>query len=181
MTTINLYQKHKDSGEGTALNKSGNSGFIFSLSILIITVVVAVGLKIYIPSAENKNEALSKRVEAESSSLVGLKKLEQISDTKKRLAEISSNLEIKNDKAERMEVSQTLNNLAADMIKGSYISQYTYTDGKVVVKMMSNNFNSVAKQILNLKKTTYFSDVNVLKVSRGEESVEFDVEMKIKK
>lgn len=181
MTTINLYQKHKESDEESVLNKNGNSGFVFSLSLLIITFVAAIALEMYIPIAEKKNIALEKKVEVENMNLTGLKKLEDVTDTKRRLGLISENLEIKNGKAEKTEMSHVIDNMAADMSKGTFISQYSYSDGSIVAKLMANNFNEVARQILNFKRSENFVDVNVLRVARGEDNVEFDVKMKIKK
>jgi competence protein ComGC len=179
MTTINLYQKHKEPVDGPALNKDENGGLIFSISILVVTIVVAIALEIYVPNAEKKNDALDKKIEAENVNLAGLKQLEQITDTKRRLEAISGNLEIKNGKVGRTEMSQILSNLSEDMSKGAFVSQYAYANGKVVVKMMANNFNEVSRQIFNFKKSTNFSDINVLRVARGEDNVEFDVEMRI--
>lgn len=180
MTTINLYQNQGEN-EKRASSLGLNSGFFFSLGILIITLIVLVALKVYIPIVEGKNKALEESITAENSKLVGLKDLEQIVDMQKRVGEIKGNLQIKDGKVGRTEVTEVLDRISSEISSGVVISTFNYTGEKISITFSSNNFSDVSRQIYNLKKSEYLTGVNVTNITRGEKDILFTVEMQIKK
>ena len=178
MTTINLYQ-NKEENERKVSLQSANSGFFFSLGILIITLLVLFGLKFYIPILESENNALAQSIADENAKLVGLKDLEHIVDTQNRLSEIKDNLKVSNSEVTRTEMTQILDKLSLDINKNIVISDYGYGENNVTVSFVANNFNDASKQIFNFKKSSYFKDVVVSSISRDGNTVSCKIEMKI--
>jgi hypothetical protein len=179
MTTINLYQN--DENEKRIASQSMNGGFMFSIAILVVTLLVLTGLKVYNPMVAKKNVALAETIDVENTNLVGLTTLDQLVDTQNRLSVIKSTLEIENGAVKRTEMTKILDELSSDMNKGLSITSYGYTDNKVTANFSAGNFNDASKQIFSLKNSDYFSNVNLQSISRGEDSVLFNIEMEIKK
>ncbi|MDD5397327.1 MAG: PilN domain-containing protein [Candidatus Moranbacteria bacterium] len=179
MTTINLYQNQEEKNRISAQNLNG--GLIFSLVILTITVLTFVGLKFYVPILEAKSAALSASVTSENDKTVGLKKLANIVDVQNRLVEIKNNLQIKNGTVNRVEMNKVLDKLSADLNAGVVVSSYKYNVDTVDVSFESSNFADVAKQILNFKKSDFFTEVNLSSIARKENVVACTVSMKYKK
>lgn len=179
MTTINLRQNTQEEPSRFSV-KNGNNGFIFSLGILIVTLTVLAGLRFYVPFAEGKNQALADVVSAENNKLVGLKSLEKVSDMQKRLIEIKSNLQLKEGKVTRLEMTKVLEYLGNDLNAGVVVYDFKYEAGKVTVSFDANDFGDVAKQVLNFKKSNYFTNVNILDISREKNTIICSVEMTIK-
>lgn len=180
MTTINLHQNRQEDQARFSV-KSGNSGFVFSLGILVITLLILAGLKLYVPFAEGNEKVLADTVLAENNKLVGLKSLEKIVDTQQRLNEIKNNLQLKDGNVTRLEMTKILDHLSSDLNPGVVVSDFKYETDKVTVSFDANNFSDVAKQILNFKKSDYFTEVNLSSINRKENTINSTVTMKIKK
>lgn len=178
MTTINLYQ-NKEDGERKASLSSTNGGLFFSLGILGLTLLVLLGLKIYIPILDNENKVLAQSITDENAKLVGLKDLEHIVDTQNRLSEIKSNLQISKGEVVRTEMTQILDKLSLDVNNDIVISGYEYNDNKVTVHFTANNFNDASRQIFSFKKSEYFKEVVLSDISRGNDNILCAVEMEI--
>lgn len=181
MTTINLYQNSEDKQKkGIGL---GNGGFWLSLSIVILTLIGLFAIRIYIKNVVAKNEQLGAAIVAENQSLAGVDSLQRVLDMQGRIAEINKNLEIHDGKVERLKVTEVMDNLEKDMNSGVSLSSYNFEGESNILKITfeTSNFNDSARQILNLKKSPYFSDVKLNELGRGENSVETEVEMKIKR
>lgn len=178
MTTINLYQNNSENEKKT-FSSGSNGGFFFSLGILIVTLLVLFGLRFYNPRLEAKNEALANSVVAENTKLVGLKNLEQIIDMQRRLNEIKNNLKISDGSVTRKEMVLILDKFGLDVNKGTVISEYAQSENKITVKFDVNNFSDASKQIFSFKKSDYFTNVNLLNISRGEKGVSCEVEMSV--
>lgn len=179
MTTINLHQNQQNN-QSNFSGKISNNGFIFSLIILAVTLLVLVGVKLYVPFMENRISALDDTISVEKNKLVGLKSLEQVIDMQNRLKEIKTNLQITNNAVTRLEMTKIFDNLGGDLNKGVVVSEFNYDPEKITVSFEASNFNDLAKQILNFKKSSYFADVNVLSVSRGEKNIVCTVAMNVK-
>lgn len=180
MTTINLYQNQAEK-ESQMSVRGVNKGFFFSLGILGLTLLVLLGLKIYVPIAQKESAALETSIASENAKLVGLKDLEQVVDTQKRTEEIKKNLKIVDGKVSRTEMSKVIDMVAAEMNNNVVVSSLDYDAGKVSINFIANSFNDASKQIFNLKKsTTNFSDVSLTSLSRQEGGVNFAMDMKLK-
>ena len=79
-------------------------------------------------------------------------------------------------------MTQVLDGLEKDLSSGVVVSSYSYDreSGSVTVTFESKNFNDTARQILNFKKSTYFSDALLGNVARAEKGVTSDMSMTVK-
>jgi len=179
MTTINLYQNQaaiQKKKSPVALNK----GLIFSLGIIALALLILGGIKMTVSVFTARNQAAVRDIQKEKENLAGLGSLELIIDIQTRLSQIKDNLKIKNNKISRIEMTQILDHLGMDLQAGVGVSSYEYKDGKINATFVANNFNDAARQILNFKKSDYFTEVNLIKIGRSEKGVEGSVEMSTK-
>jgi phosphopantetheine adenylyltransferase len=181
MTTINLYQDQKKDQKDFSY-RAATSGFIFSLSILIITILALVVLKFAVSILDRQNEALVINIQNEKNSMAGLSNLEQIVDMQTRLKQIKNNLQINNNQVSRIQMTQMLDHFGTEVNAGIVVSSYKYEDSsnKISLTFNANNFSDAARQILSFKDSEYFTNVNLAKISRGEKSISCDIEMNIK-
>lgn len=180
MTTINLYQNHPQEAP-KKFSIQSNKSIFFSLSIVIFTLLVLLGFKIINPMLANRNQVLAESVRMEKERLVGGDALERIYDFRIRLEKIRSNLSMgSNDEVSRIEMKEVLENIENDMIKNAYLVSYKYENGKVAVSFAAKNYDDVARQILNFKKSLYFSNVNVISTARKEKNIECEIDMSAK-
>lgn len=180
MTTINLYQNQNEEEKRFTLF-TGNKGFIFSIGIVVLTILILVGLKATIPFLEKRNQNSLAAVQKESDSLVGLNNVDLVVDMQTRLEHIKNNLQIKNGNVLRPELTKALSGLEKDSVAGVAVSKYEYAGDGAAVTFVAGNFSDIARQILNFKKSAYFTDVNVTNVGREEKGIVCTVEMGIKK
>lgn len=180
MTTINLYQNQEEVQKKVS-DRTANGGFFFSLGILALTIMSVFGIKFYVASVVEQNLALVAEVQAKSDSLVGINSLQRILDMQTRIIEINKNLEVKEGKVEQLGMTEVLDNVEKSMSSGVVITKYAYnSEGKSVnVSFQSGNFNDTARQILNFKKSSYFSNVALANVSRAENGVSAEMSMRI--
>ena len=137
-----------------------------------------------VPIFEKRNQMLVEEIQTEKNSLVQVSNIDLVFDMQTRLNQIKKNLQIKGDKVLRPEMTEVLNNLQSDSIPGVAVSLYKFENDKATVTFGANNFNDIAKQILNFKNSEYFKNANVVSVGRGkekEEAVKCVIEMDIKK
>jgi hypothetical protein len=181
MTTINLYQNQQEEQKKIS-SRAANSGLFFSLGILAITILALVGLKVAVSFLNKENEAVTATIQKEKDSMTGLSNLEQVVDMQTRLKEIKNNLQIKNNQVSRTQMTQVLDRMGAEVNAGIVIVSYKYEDSgkKVTLTFEANNFSDVARQILNFKDSTYFTNVKLISVLRGEKTISCDIEMSVK-
>ena len=181
MTTINLYQNQQKEQKGffSALAKNG---LFFSLSILVVIILVLFGLKFAASLLSKQSGSLAANVQKEKESMLGLGNLEQIVDLQTRLKQIKDNLQIKNSQVSRIQMTQVLSYFGAEVNAGITVSSYEYKSdkNKIDLTFNANNFSDAAQQILNFKESNYFTNVNLIGISRGEKSITCDIEMNVK-
>lgn len=175
MTTINLYQNQDEAQR--KISARANGGFFFSLGILVLTLVAFFGIKIYVARLNDQNNALTDKINAQNKSLVGENTLQRILDMQNRITQIKNNLQIKGGQVGKLKMTDVLSHLGADVSPAAVISSYSYSDGKVKVSFTANNFNDIAQQILNFKKSTYFSNAVLGTVVRSEKNISADMTM----
>lgn len=150
------------------------------MGIIVLTAVVLVCVKLAIPIVEERNSRVLDEIKTENNSLAQESKIDLVFDVQTRLNQIKKNLQIKNNEVSRPEMTDVLSNLATDSIAGVAVSLYKFENNKVTATFNATNFNDIAKQILNFKKSAYFKNANVISVGRGkEEGVTCIVEMDI--
>jgi len=75
----------------------------------------------------------------------------------------------------------SLGELEKIVVKGVYLTKYSYSGNSVSVSCVADNFDNVAKQILNFKSSDYFSpDISTTSTESKDEKINFGVELKIK-
>ena len=144
-----------------------------------MTILMLIAIKIALPLFENRNQAVLADIQKEKNNLVELSN--EVMDMQTRVDQIRDNLQIKNGKILRLGMAEVLSNLEKDSIAGVAVSLYKYEDDKATVTFVSNNFNDIAKQILNFKKSEYFENVNVVSVDGKEKYMTCVIEMSVKK
>lgn len=181
MTTINLYQNQQKEQKSFSF-KFANNGVLFSLGILAVTILTLMGIKFAVFLLNKQNEALIETVQKEKENMIGLNNFEQLVDMQTRLKQIKDNLQIKNNQVSRLQMTQVLDYLGAEVNKGIFLSSYKYESdkNKVVLTFNANNFSDAARQILNFKSSDYFTSINLTKISRGEKTIQCDIEMNLK-
>ena len=180
MTTINLYQNQEDVQRKNSA-RVANGGFFFSLGILVLTLVALLGIKIYEGSINSQNLALQSSIKAQNTSLAGVSSLQRILDMQARLSQIKTNLQIKNSSVGQLKMTNVLDQLGSAMSSGTVVSSYSYDDsGKIKVIFSANDFNDVARQILNFKKSTYFSNVAFNSDTQGKDGIVSNMTMEVK-
>ena len=179
MTTINLYQNPEERQQKISA-RTANSGFFFSLGILICTILAFVGLKFYVSTIAKQNDVMLNEINQQNTTLAGVSNLQHVLDMQARLAQIKGNLQIKNEAVGKLKITDVLNHLGTDLSSDVTISSYSYTDGEIKVAFVSNDFNGIARQISNFKKSTYFSNANLVDVVRGQKNITADMTMEIK-
>jgi hypothetical protein len=180
MTTINLQQEKKENESRFTSTAGGNGGVIFSLGILIFTFLTLIGLNMYVPYAQKNSDALAANVQTESEKLVGLKSLERVVDMQKRLTEIKNNLQISDGAVNRLEMTKILDQLSGELNTNIVVTDFKYDNGGVTVTFNAFNFGDIAKQILNFKKSSYFSGVGVSSIKNEDGLVTCVVTMNVK-
>lgn len=170
MTGINLYQDSTQSGPS---KKEGivNGGFIVSLSLLFITLVVWGALKLYSGILERQNTALINQIQQEKKSITGNSELDRVTDFQKRVEEISQT------EAAKKYVKEVVGKVAAGMVAGSVLTSFSDEDGRVILAIRTDGFQTVARQILSFKKSGNFDNVSVDSINRGEKDIVLNLKM----
>ena len=181
MTTINLYQNQKKEQKGFSY-MAASSGLVFSLSILVITILALIGLKFAVSLLSNQSESLATTIQKEKESMIGLSSLEQIVDMQTRLKQIKNILQIKNSQVSRIQMTQTLDQMGTEVNAGIVVASYKYEkdNNKITLTFNANNFSDAARQILSFKDSDSFTNVTLTKISRGEKAISCDIEMNLK-
>lgn len=171
MVNINL----STSGEGQKNN-------IFpAKKIICLVVVVVIWLGAY-AAAFSYKVILDKKIEKitneqslkENSIKEGKNK--NVFDFQTRLTLANSLIEKKSD------VFESLNKIQEVMISEVNLLSYEYNkkDGLLILICKTNNYNSVARQILNFKKSEYFSSIKIVNIEKDAEAgITFSIETKI--
>jgi hypothetical protein len=174
MTTINLLQNSQN-GEGKAVARSSNGGFVFSVGILVVVLLGLGGLKLASSVLTSRSEKLAENVKAENAGLVGQSNIDKVVDMQTRLAEIKKSISTKDD------MNVLLDNLGSELVSGVTVRNYEYSsDKKIKVSFVGNGFVDASRQILNLKKSKFFISSNLTDISRTEKGVLFEVDLGIK-
>jgi hypothetical protein len=180
MTTINLYQDQQKKQQDFSFWKT-NGGFLFSLGILFLVVLTFMGLNFYVSVLKKQNTEMSDKIQTEKKRLSDMGDLDKIIDMQTRLSKIKENLNIEDGKIMRLQMTDILDHLSKEMLAEAIVSSYIYNDnGTVTVTFQTNGFGNVARQVLSFKKSNYFINASLERISRNEKLVVCDVKMGIK-
>lgn len=141
-----------------------DSGFIVSLSLILLSALTFGGLHLYISSLDKKISALESEL---SGSAVGLKgeHIDRVADFDARLNHFSTN------KTEFFETRDIFQKLESSVLPGVVLEKFQY-DAKektVTVDGISGDYRRLAEQIMTLKKEAIFSKLKVENISRNNE------------
>ena len=162
--------------------RDGKGGLIFTLGILIFTLLLLAGFKIAVSMIQKQNQTLVTQIGDEKKSLIGSNNIEQVADMQARIKEIKNNLQISDGKVLRVPMTQILGYVGNSIDStGIFLTSYKYEeDNKISITLNASSFSDAAKQIFNLKNSKYFSNVSLDKIARGEKYITLDVSMSVK-
>ncbi|HPN54752.1 MAG TPA: hypothetical protein PLB52_02360 [Candidatus Moranbacteria bacterium] len=184
MTNINLYQDDQEIKKRLAANtKFFSGGVFFSLMLVVLTLLVFVGLKIYVSQVEKNNAIVLKEIENQRNSIIKLDELGEVIDVQKRLQNIKDNLKIVNGEITSVQVANVLDNFEKDINNTVVVSSFNYDDsGKIEISFESNSYSEISRQIMNFKNSKNLRNVILTKIAKNEKTgnINCDLEMHIK-
>ncbi|MCK9378987.1 MAG: PilN domain-containing protein [Candidatus Moranbacteria bacterium] len=175
MVNINLHKDEK--GEGKIYEASfWKSGAFLAAVILFVTVAIYGAQLAYKQKLIADEKAITEEIASKRNSL-GSTALVDVKDFDQRISGVSNNL------SQKVYPDDILAYIEDFMIRNVYINTYAYDDTKkeVSIGAVADNFNIVASQLLNIKKSEKFSNINISGTNRNEEGkIEFIVTMTLK-
>lgn len=180
MTTINLYRDQQEKQK----NKFSSSGLIFSVGIIIVTLLIFGGLKLTVSILSSQSEKLANSIQNEKNSLIGVTDVKKVIDMQTRLDYIKENLKINNGQISRSRATQILDSIGSEINPGIVIESYLFENNdmnknKISLTFSVSNFSDLARQILSFKNSSSFTNLNITNISR-EKFVFCSIEMSIK-
>ncbi|MFC1622943.1 hypothetical protein ACFL2R_01420 [Patescibacteria group bacterium] len=157
MANINLHQSVEHS-ESLREKPSffANRTFI-SILILVIFASVFVGLKYYQDVLNKKKQALADKKQQEMMTM-DRDSIREVVDFKKKISGITYNIEHKTDP--RVNLGQMERLLLSDVAISKYV--YYFETGNIEIGVIADDFESIAEQMWNFKKSKEFSSVEVV-------------------
>jgi type IV pilus assembly protein PilN len=173
MTTINLYQQSSEDSQKKKKLKLVSGGFIYSIGMLLLVLVALGAMKIYNASLAKRDAAIQNEIAQKITSFSGQDEVDQVADIQSRLSVIKKNMD------SQPQLADQLHNFANYVVSGVMVSSYKQEGQKLTVEFLANAFTDVSRQILNLKKSNNFSNVDVTSLTRGEKNLDFVITMDI--
>jgi len=160
MTNINLLEsveKNDSQNKKFVLGKA----FVFPAVVLIGIFLLLIGAKLYLAYLKNKNEKIIEENKLEVSNLSG-KNVDRIVNFERRmelgLKELSS----------KENYDNYLKELESLMVSGASVNSLVYSSSGIELTILADNFNTVARQMLSFKNSSYFRDLKMDKTLRNE-------------
>lgn len=178
MTTINLYQQAPQERKKNNNFSLTSGGLIYSIAILFLVLVLLGGVKYYRASLVKRNADLDQQIAEKNKSFYAQEMVDQVVDIQARVDIIGKNIN------SQLAMIDVLHNLASDMVSGVSVTSYKYDGQKVTASFLSNNFADASRQILNLKKSKNFSNMNLASINKtssteGGEDINFEANMAV--
>ena len=175
MTSINLSHIPEDSSTAYKADKGGivDVGLIISLLLLVISGAIYGSLKFYNNNLVSQKSEIDSSLNDATASLTG-DKTDKAADFKERLAEIDKNM------ASRIKPNEVLGQISRLMVPGAIVDQFNSKGGTLELVVLTDNFQTAAKQILNFKKSSYFHATvlkSIYKDTDGKVNVTLDTEI----
>ena len=170
MVNINLSTTSESQKNAFPLKKS----MIYLVIIAVVWLGVYGGIFLYQGILEKKTEMInSEKLSKENAIKEGNNK--DIFDFQARLSLADSLVGKKSD------VLESLEKIQAAAVEGSHLLSYEYDKetNSLVMKGEAVNYNTVARQILNFKKSEYFSNVEVVDLSSKDGKIGFSIKATI--
>lgn len=141
-----------------------DGGFIVSLSLILLSALMFVGLHIYTGILDKKISALDSQLSGSTASLKG-DHIDRLADFDTRLGYFSTN---QSGFFETREIFQKLENaILPGVVLGEF--QYDAKEKVVTIDGISGDYRRLAEQIMAFKKETVFSKLKVENISKNNE------------
>lgn len=171
MTNINLSQSFREADAANQKKRPVDRGIYISISVLILVLLAFGILKGGTSWLNSKKKAVDISIASETRNLEG-ESVDRVADFQQRMNVIGDNISSKKD------INKILGQIGQAMVQGSIVGSLQNTGELVSLNIVSDNFLVAAKQLLNFKKSSYFSNVKVKDVSRDQDGkVMFTLEM----
>jgi hypothetical protein len=163
MANINLSQSSLERN-----NQESNSIFDKSLAISLFLIVVSFvalfGLKVYNASVEKRTAALDADITTQLAVLEG-DSVNRVVDFQERMSDIDAKLSSTTISPQDMFAS-----IEKLMVSGAILDSYKYdvTKKTLALKVMSDDFKVVARQVMSLKSFNSFKNVTVESTSKDD-------------
>ena len=174
MTTINLYQEQGGNKSSGGNEQLIDKGFLVSISILALTLLVFGGMKFFAFDLERKSIKTDEQIQELQASFSG-ERVNSTVDFQQRIEAIKQNSDSRED------VVSALKEAGSLVIPAVHIVDYSQNGSALSITLSTENFLDVARQVLNFKNSNAFSGVSVSKIQRKEKGIEFLVEMSVVK
>lgn len=174
MVNINLTAgpPHEEIEEKTNSQKE-----LLALLVIVLILFLAYGgLYYYNDNLKKESLKASEERETKINTFLDSAETKNFFDFQNRL-NIANELFVKKDKTQEI-----LGELEKIIIPGIYINSYDYDSEKKTLKLelVCDGYNNVAKQVLSLKKSSYFSEITLSKSNiNGNGEIEMPVELKL--
>lgn len=160
MSNINLRQTVQ---KNESVKKTGgfSGGIIIPILIIVLSLGAWGGLEFYKRSITDQISAVDAEITAASAE-VSVKDLERVVAFQERTERIDKKLKIKN-------TPDTLfGALQQAVVPGASIVSFDLAEKNVKLTMSVDKYQTVAKQVLSLKKSTVFNDVTVTGATKND-------------
>lgn len=161
MPGINLSQSSSASGAAVAKKSSADKGFLISIAILIITLLIFGGLRLTAGAYSSKKAGIENQIKAVRDELSG-KEVERVADFQQRINNIHSNFSAESAP------NDMLAGVAGAMVSGSVATSISSASGGASAVFTVDSYQTAARQILGLKNSG-FSRVKISKIDRSSE------------
>lgn len=172
MTTINLYQEQGESKSSNSSNQIVDKGFLLSIGILAITLLVFGGMKFFAFDLERKSAKTDEQIKAAQASFSG-DRVNSTVDFQQRLEAIKENNNSRTDSV------SALSDTAKVILPSVRIVDYAQEKNALSITLSADKFLDVARQVLSFKDSDAFSGVAVSKIQRKDKIIEFLIEASV--
>lgn len=162
MTNINLSQSTQGVEGGQKKSKPVDKGLRISLAILVVTLLIFGGLKLWSTLIASKQESVNEQINKEAKSLEG-EDVDRVVDIQQRMIIIGENI------ASKQDPNEILSNVSGSLVSGSVLTSLSATSDTVELEVTSENFFTTAKQVLSFKKSDYFKSVSISGITVGDD------------
>lgn len=178
MANINLYQSIQQ--EQSVSQKKGlmDKGFLLVILLLVVSSAIWGGLKAYNIYLNKKISNLDNEI-AQETGRIEAAKINRVADFQERLDTIKTSIAAKENP------SEFLSNLEKATIQGVTLDScefnYANKDKKDVMTLtaFTDSYTLLAEQVLSLKNSGYFKEVELGQISRGQDGkIKFIIEAK---
>jgi hypothetical protein len=178
MTNINLYQSSTETKNEKKKMTLLDSGFFWSLAMLLIVIIAFAGLKFVSNNLKNKSVLLENEIIQGNATFAG-SDLNRIVDFKARLDESMKNI------SSKLDTGNVFSAVESSIVRGVYVVSFSLDNkdnglAAITLDLVARDFSLAAKQILSFKENDSFENVSVIETSRDEDGVAFKIMADIK-